>query len=122
MQPAEHTNGTPALRAAPEAIAGLRSAVRGPLVFPDDDAYESLRHVYNAMIDKHPALIARCVDVADVQAVVNFAREHRVTLAVRGGGHNGAGFGTCDNGIVLDLGLMKGVRVDPAARTARVAG
>ena len=74
------------------------------------------------MIDKQPALIARCVDVADVIAAVNFAREHELTLAVRGGGHNGAGLGTCDDGLVIDLSRMKGMRVDPAARTVRVEG
>ena len=74
------------------------------------------------MIDKHPALIARCVDVADVIATVNFAREHELALAVRGGGHSGPGLGTCDGGLVLDLSDMKGIRVDPVARTARVEG
>jgi hypothetical protein len=122
METAAHANGKPTLHVDADAFARLRAAVRGPLVLPDDPGYESLRQVYNAMIDRHPALIARCVDAADVAAVVDFARDHRVTLAVRGGGHNGGGFGTCDNGIVLDLGLMKGVRVDAAARTVRVAG
>jgi FAD/FMN-containing dehydrogenase len=122
METAQHANGRPTLPTDAGAFARLRAAVRGPLVLPDDPGYESLRRVYNAMIDRHPALIARCVDAADVSAVVDFAREHQVTLAVRGGGHNGGGFGTVDNGIVLDLGLMKGVRVDAAARTVRVAG
>src|SRR5262249_40035175 len=72
--------------------------------------------------DKHPALIARCVDVSDVIAAVNFARERQLTLAVRGGGHNGPGLGVCDGGLVLDLSRMKGIRVDPVARTARVEG
>src|SRR5205085_10256337 len=74
------------------------------------------------MINKHPALIARCVDVADVMAAVNFACDHQLTLAVRGGGHNGPGLGTCDDGLVIDLSGMKSVRVDPIARTARVEG
>jgi hypothetical protein len=72
------------------------------------------------MIDRRPRLIARCVDVADVIASVNFARDHRLLLAVRCGGHNGAGLGSCDDGLVIDLSMMKGVRVDPAARTVRV--
>ena len=74
------------------------------------------------MINKYPALIARCVDVADVMAAVNFARDHQLTLAVRGGGHNGPGLGTCDDGLVIDLSGMKSVRVDPIARTVRVEG
>ena len=104
------------------AYADLRSRLRGELIRPDDDAYTEACRVYNAMIDKHPAAIARCVDVADVMVAVNFAREHGTTLAIRGGWHNGGGLGTCDDGLVIDLSRMKGVRVDPAARTARVAG
>ena len=74
------------------------------------------------MIDKYPRLIARCTDLADVMAVVNFARDNDLLLAVRGGGHNGAGFGVCDDGIVLDLSLMNGIRVDPNAGTIRAEG
>src|SRR3989475_8146115 len=74
------------------------------------------------MINKQPALIARCVDVADVIVTVKFAREHQLTLAVRGGGHSGPGLGTCDDGLVIDLSDMKGIRVDPSARPARVEG
>lgn len=103
-------------------IAQLDTNLRGELIQPEDDAYESARQVYNAMIDKHPRLIARCIDVADVITCVNFARENGLLLAVRGGGHNGGGLGTCDNGMVLDLGLMKGVRVDPESQTVRVEG
>ena len=103
-------------------VAGLRAGLRGELISPGDEAYEAAREVYNAMIDKHPALIARCADVADVIAAVNFAREHGLTLAVRGGGHNGAGLGTCDDGLVIDLSRMGGIRVDPASRTVRVEG
>jgi FAD/FMN-containing dehydrogenase len=74
------------------------------------------------MIDRHPALIARCVSVTDVITAVNFARSQDLTVAVRGGGHNGGGLGTCDDGLVIDLSLMRGVRVDPAAHTARAEG
>src|SRR5256714_7080903 len=74
------------------------------------------------MIDQHPALITHCADVADVISAVNFARQHQLTLAVRGGGHNGAGLGTCDGGLVIDLSHMKGIRVDPTKRTVRVEG
>src|SRR5579859_1498669 len=104
------------------AVQDFASHLRGELIQPSDPTYDSARQVYNAMIDKHPALIARCVDVADVIAGVNFARDCDLTLAVRGGGHNGPGLGVCDDGLVLDLSQMKGVRVDPAARTVRVEG
>jgi FAD/FMN-containing dehydrogenase len=77
--------------------------------------------VYNRMIDKRPALIVRCVDVADVIAAVDYARTNGALTAIRGGGHNGGGLGTCDGGVVIDLSAMRGVRVDPAARTVRVA-
>jgi FAD/FMN-containing dehydrogenase len=103
-------------------IEQLRSRFRGEIIQPVDPAYESARRVYNAMIDKRPALIARCVDVADVMAAVNYGRENALLTAIRGGGHNGGGLGTCDNGLVIDLSGMKGTRVDPAARTVQVAG
>ncbi len=102
-------------------IEQLRSSVRGAIVQPGDAAYESARMVYNRMIDKRPALIVRCVDVADVITAVDYARTNKVLTAIRGGGHNGAGLGTCDGGLVIDLSAMKGVRVDPVARTVRVA-
>jgi FAD/FMN-containing dehydrogenase len=103
-------------------VQDLRSRIRGELIRPGDPGYEQARSVYNGMIDRHPALIVRCVDVADVIGAVNFARERQLTLAVRGGGHNGPGLGTCDDGVVIDLSRMKGIRVDPAARTVRVEG
>lgn len=99
----------------------LTAAFRGSLIAPEDDQYETARKVNNAMIDRRPGLIARCVDVADVIAAVNAAREAGCLVAVRGGGHNGAGFGTCDDGLVIDLGDMKGVRVDPSDSTARIS-
>jgi FAD/FMN-containing dehydrogenase len=104
------------------AVQELRAKLRGVLILPGDQAYEAARKVYNGMIDKRPALIVQCVDVADVMSAVNFAREHQLLLAVRGGGHNGPGLGTCDGGLVIDLGRMKGIRVDPAAHTVRVEG
>jgi FAD/FMN-containing dehydrogenase len=94
----------------------------GQLIGPEDPSYDEARAVYNAMIDKRPALLARCSGPADVAKVVNFARERDVLLAVRGGGHNGPGLGTCDGGVVADLGAMKDIEVDPDARTVRVAG
>jgi FAD/FMN-containing dehydrogenase len=99
----------------------LQSRVRGPIVRPADPAYESTRKVYNGMIDKRPAVIVRCADVADVIAAVDYARTNNLLTAIRGGGHNGGGLGTCDNGLVIDLSLMRGVRVDPIVRTAQVA-
>ncbi|MFI5272186.1 MAG: FAD-binding oxidoreductase [Ktedonobacterales bacterium] len=104
------------------SVAGLKAQLRGDLIGPEDAAYETARTVYNAMIDRHPRLIARCVDVADVMSAVNFAREHHMLLAIRGGGHNGPGLGTCDDGLVIDLSGMNGVHVDPARRTVRVEG
>ena len=103
-------------------VQALSASFRGDLIQPGDATYEEARKVYNGMIDKRPALIAKCVDVADVIAAVNFAREHNLTVAVRGGGHNGPGLGTCDDGLVINLSRMKGIRVDPANRTVRVEG
>ena len=103
-------------------VQEFRSKLRGELITPADAAYETARKVYNAMIDRRPALIARCHDAADVMAGVTFAREQGLALAVRGGAHNGPGLGTVDGGLVLDLAPLKGVRVDPKTRTVRVAG
>jgi FAD/FMN-containing dehydrogenase len=94
----------------------------GQLIGPEDSAYEEARNVYNAMIDRRPALIARCAGPADVAKAVDFARENDLLLAVRGGGHNGAGLGICDGGLVVDLSGLKEIDVDPGARTARVGG
>ena len=100
----------------------FQASLRGALIGPDDALYDESRKVYNAMIDKRPTLIAQCADVADVVQAVNFARDNALTLAVRGGGHNGGGLGTCDDGLVIDLSPMNSVRVDPAAQTVRVEG
>ncbi|HXF63108.1 MAG TPA: FAD-binding oxidoreductase, partial [Caldilineaceae bacterium] len=105
-----------------QALQELRAGFRGALISPDDEQYDSARRVFNGMIDRYPLLIARCANAGDVIRAVNFARDHGLTLAVRGGGHNGGGLGTCDGGLVIDLSAMKGVRVDPFARTARVEG
>ncbi|HKK27517.1 MAG TPA: FAD-binding oxidoreductase [Gemmatimonadota bacterium] len=103
------------------ALEALSAELRGPVIRPSDPDYDDARALYNAMIDKHPGAIARCLDVADVAACVDFARENGVLLAIRGGGHNGPGLGSCDGGLVADLSRMRGVRVDPDARTVRVA-
>jgi FAD/FMN-containing dehydrogenase len=103
-----------------QSIDQLKTSFRGELIQPADAAYDSARQVYNGMIDKRPQLIARCVDVADVMAAIQFGRDNQMLTAIRGGGHNGAGLGTCDDGLVIDLSRMKGIRVDPTARTVRV--
>ena len=104
------------------AAETLRAQLRGQLIVPGDSDYDAARRVYNGMIDRYPRLVARCRDVADVIAAVTFGREHDLTIAVRGGGHNAAGLGTCDDGLVIDLSPMRGIRVDPAARTAQAEG
>src|SRR5215211_3403272 len=98
------------------------SGYRGQLIGRDDADYDEACAVYNAMIDKRPALIARCADADDVAKVVAFARDHDLLLAVRGGGHNGAGLGTCEGGVVIDLGALKDIDVNPRARTVRIGG
>src|SRR5262245_20213876 len=98
----------------------LRTTFRGALVQPGDSSYEADRKVYNGMIDKRPSLIAKCVDVADVIAAVQYGRENNLLTAIRGGGHNGPGFGTCNDGLVIDLSMLKSVRVDPGSQTVRV--
>ncbi|HEY7498603.1 MAG TPA: FAD-binding oxidoreductase [Vicinamibacterales bacterium] len=97
----------------------LQQAHRGELIAPGDARYDESRRVWNAMIDKRPAVIARCRGAADVIAAVNFARDNGLPLAVRGGGHSIAGRSTCDHGVVIDFSDMKSIRVDPAARTVR---
>lgn len=103
-------------------LEAFRTSLRGPLVCPGDASYDAARKIYNGMIDRHPALIARCAAVADVITAVNFARTHDLVMAVRGGGHSAAGSSTCDGGLVVDLSPMKGIRVDPVRRIARAQG
>ncbi len=102
------------------SVNALAAAFRGELIGPKDAGYNEARALYNAMIDKRPRLIARCADVADVITAVNFGRDNGLLIAIRGGGHNGPGLGSCDDGLVIDLSRLKGVRVDPAAKTVRV--
>jgi FAD binding domain/Berberine and berberine like len=97
----------------------LAESFRGALVDQEHADFDSARMVWNGMFDRRPGLIARCTGAADVIAAVNFARESSIPLAVRGGGHSASGYGTCDEGLVIDLSPMKGIRVDPQARTAR---
>ncbi|MFF5208986.1 FAD-binding oxidoreductase [Streptosporangium sp. NPDC000396] len=100
----------------------LRESVHGDIVQPGDPGYDTARRAYNAMHDRHPALVLQAADASDVLAGVNLARQRGLPLAVRGGGHAVAGYATCDDGLVLDLGRMRGVRVDPERRTARAEG
>jgi FAD/FMN-containing dehydrogenase len=100
-------------------IQQFRQNFRGVVFTPDDPGYDEARRVYNRMIDRRPRLVARCVNVADVMSAVNFARDYHLPPAIRGGGHNVAGFGVCDDGIVIDMSLMKGIRVDPEQQTVR---
>lgn len=100
------------------AFEGLRPQLRGPLLLPGDVGYEESRTVWNAMIDRKPAAVVRCLGVADVIACVRFARQHDILLCVKGGGHNIAGLATADGALMLDMSLMRGVRVDPRASVA----
>jgi FAD binding domain/Berberine and berberine like len=103
-------------------VRAFRTGFRGPLLSPGDGAYDETRKVWNGMIDRRPALIARCSGVADVVAAVSFARAHGLLVSVRGGGHNTPGVAVCEGGLMIDLAGMKSVRVDPAGQTARAEG
>jgi FAD/FMN-containing dehydrogenase len=102
-------------------LEDLRAGLRGALLLSDDDGYDQARRAWNAAFDRHPALIARCAGAADVRLAVNFARAHELLVAVRGGGHSFSGQSVCDHGLMIDLSPMKGIRVDPLAKTASVA-
>ena len=102
------------------SIKEFQASLRGKILRPGDDGYDADRKVFNAMIDKRPAMIAHCSGAADVIACVNFAREHEILVSVRGAGHNVAGWSLCDGGLVIDLSHMKGVRINPTARTVCV--
>lgn len=105
-----------------ESLEEFEASLRGDLIRPQDTAYAEARKVYNAMIDRHPGLIARCADAADVIAAVNFGRENNMLVSVRGGGHNAGGLGVCDDGLVIDLSRIRYTRVVPGSRTVRVGG
>ncbi len=105
-----------------KAVTALKSQVRGEVVTPGDESYDQARKVYNAMIDKHPAIIVRCTGVADVIAAVKAAHTQGLKLAIRGGGHSVPGFGTADSALVVDLSRMRGIRVDPASKTVWAEG
>src|SRR6202795_2143877 len=101
------------------SVEKLKENLRGEVLRPGEAGYDKARTVPNAMIDRRPAIIARCAGAADVLACVRFAREHDVLVAIRGGGHSVAGKSVCDGGLMIDLSAMKGIRVDPVKRTAR---
>jgi hypothetical protein len=103
-------------------VKNFSSQLRGKIVLPKDPAYYNERQVYNGMIDKHPAIIVKCVDVADIMYAVKFGKENNLLVAVRGGGHNGGGLGTCDDGMMIDLSGIKYVKVDTENKTVRVGG
>jgi len=105
-----------------QKIAEFRGQLRGELITAQDPHYDTARKVYNAMIDRKPALIARCNDAADVVTALRFGRENKLRVSIRGGGHNAAGLGVCDDGLVLDLSPIRYVHVDAASRTVRVGG
>src|ERR1043166_8424036 len=103
-----------------QAITDFRGQFRGTVIEPGDAAYDEARKVYNAMIDRKPRLIAQCTGVADVMAAVRMAKANDLRVSIRAGGHNAAGLGVCDDGVVIDLAPMKYVRVDPSSRTVLV--
>jgi FAD/FMN-containing dehydrogenase len=104
----------------PEELATLRGQLRGALCLPGEPGYDQARTVWNGMIDRRPAAVVRAAGAADVIRAVKFARDHRLLLAIRGGGHNIAGHAVCEGGLMIDLSPMKSVRIDPVSRTARV--
>lgn len=121
----ETLHTSPAVATAPAgeaALAQLRANFSGHLIRPHDPTYDEVRQLYNGMIDKRPALIARCLNAQDVIAAVNYGREQGLLIAIRGGGHNGAGLGSCDDGLMIDLSLMRNVQVNPERREVRVEG
>ena len=103
-------------------IQALCAELRGAVLQPDDEGYDTARHVWNGAIDRKPALIARCTGVGDVIHAVNFARANNLLVSVRGGGHNVTGNAVCDGGLMIDLSPMKGIRVDPGRRTVQAQG
>jgi FAD/FMN-containing dehydrogenase len=117
LQVRTRTNGDVTLQE--DTVRKFKESLCGELILADDARYGDARSIWNGMIDRRPALIARCLGVADVLTCVNFAREHGVALSIKGGGHNIAGLAVCDGGLMLDMSRMRGVWVDPTARTAR---
>ncbi|MGI8427429.1 MAG: FAD-binding oxidoreductase [Actinomycetota bacterium] len=105
-----------------EALEAFRSQMRGPVITPGDEQYDAARAIYNAMIDKRPAVVAKCADAGDVMTALSFGRQQGLEVGVQGGGHSGPGFGLVEGGLTIDLSPMRWTRVDPEARTAEVGG
>lgn len=103
-----------------KSVSSLEEKINGEIILPSDDNYDEARSIYNAMIDKHPALIVKCKDADDVKAAVQFAQKEKMEVSIRGGGHSGPGLALVDDGMVIDLSPMKGIHVDPESKTARV--
>ena len=120
MATSEQTGTAPG--AASAISEALRASMHGEVIDRDHRDYHQARRVWNGLIDRHPAVIARCAGTADVVEAVRVARQYRPTVSIRGGGHQVAGSAVCDDGLVIDLSAMKGVHVDPTARTVRVQG
>ena len=117
----EETMAT-AIEVDPDRLEMLRSAFSGTLLQPDDDGYDEARSIHNGLIDRRPALIARCQGAADVADAIRFAREADLEICVRGGGHNVAGRAVIDGALMIDLSTMKGIRVDPVAARVHAQG
>ena len=107
------------LKVEEAAMQTFKSSIRGQIILPADPSYDNERKVYNGMIDRYPSAIVKCRDVADVIACVNFGRENKILTAIRSGGHNAGGLGLCDDGLVIDMSLMKGIRIDLKSNTVR---
>src|SRR3954470_18560329 len=115
------TNGTDAILEE-ATVQHFADGLRGRLVQPGEGGYDEARKLWNGMIDRHPALIARCAGTADVLSAITFAKTHELLVSVRGGGHNPAGYALCEGGLMIDLSPMRGVRVDPGTRTVTAQG
>ncbi len=122
MSPTTFANAASTMPTDISVLQHFKNDIYGHIITPADADYEKERKVYNGMIDKHPEMIVQCRDVADVITCVNFARENNILLAIRGGGHNAGGLGVCDGGLVIDLSLMKDIKIDTAAKTVLVQG
>ena len=116
------TNSESGVQLTDQTVQEFKSSLRGALLVPDDSGYDAARSLFNSMIDRRPALIARCEGAGDVIACVNFARDHDLSFSIKGGGHNVAGLALVDSGLMIDLTLMNSVQVDEANRTGRVEG
>lgn len=100
-------------------LSAFKTSLTGGLLFPNEDGYDAARAVWNGMIDKHPAMIARCANAADVVKAVQFTRQHNLLVSVKGGGHNVAGNAVCDGGLMIDMSGMKGIQIDATMKTVR---